>query len=258
MIVSPQYDVGRQVLSRVYRTFSSLRRSRTGMAGTIEPLDHRDEEGCWQEVLVEHRTCTPADLAASRIDFLAWLGSLSARDQKIAKLLASGCGTSEVAAKVGLSWARISQMRRELMASWEEFHEPREERRWRGVWRPGQRGVTRRSPGCRTPGATDGTVRSDWPDGSRCRQRPARGSEFLSVPAADVADRTGLEFRVNFDCSRDLCRAAQITGTGRRGCHARPVCVEVPLSAGSVAGAPFHSGEHAFADVLIGRSNSKR
>ena len=26
---------------------------------------------------------------------------------------------------MGLSWARISQMRREFMASWEQFHEPK-------------------------------------------------------------------------------------------------------------------------------------
>ena len=44
-------------------------------------LDRYDEtEDCWQEILIEDRNATPADLAASRIDFPRWLNTLSARD----------------------------------------------------------------------------------------------------------------------------------------------------------------------------------
>ncbi len=95
---------------------------------TIERLDRWDDrDECWQEVLVEDRSCTPAELAASRIDFAAWLATLSARDRKIAKLLASGHSTSEVSEATGLSWARISQKRRELKDSWDQFHESKED-----------------------------------------------------------------------------------------------------------------------------------
>jgi len=123
-----QYHDGRRVGAQlnVLDVTSAHCQVRKGVV--IERLDCWDrEESCWQEVLVEDRTCTPAELAASRIDFVAWLATLSSRDRKIATLLASGCGTSEVAEKVGLSWARISQMRRELKESWEKFHGPHDD-----------------------------------------------------------------------------------------------------------------------------------
>lgn len=92
----------------------------------VEQLDCWDATTeCWQEVLVEDKTCTPAELAASRIDFMAWLASLSGREREIAKMLASGGGTGEVAAKFTLSPARVSQLRRELWVAWVAFHEPR-------------------------------------------------------------------------------------------------------------------------------------
>jgi hypothetical protein len=94
----------------------------------VEQLDCWDAATeCWQEVLVEDKTCTPAELAASRIDFIAWLASLSVRGREIAKMLANGGGTLEVASKFKLSPARVSQLRRELWESWVEFHEPRGE-----------------------------------------------------------------------------------------------------------------------------------
>jgi hypothetical protein len=41
---------------------------------TVERLDYYDrDEEAWREVLVPDRTCTPAELAASRIDFPSWL-----------------------------------------------------------------------------------------------------------------------------------------------------------------------------------------
>ena len=40
----------------------------------VERLDKYDEtEECWQEILIPDQTCTPAELAACRIDFPAWL-----------------------------------------------------------------------------------------------------------------------------------------------------------------------------------------
>ena len=84
-------------------------------------------EGCWKEVLVEDKTCTTAELAASRIDFAAWLASLPARDRRAAKLLAAGERTLDIAGRLGICPARVSQLRRELKASWEQFHEPRDD-----------------------------------------------------------------------------------------------------------------------------------
>ena len=44
---------------------------------TVERLDKYDtEDECWEEVLIPDNTCTPAELAASRIDVPAWLKTL--------------------------------------------------------------------------------------------------------------------------------------------------------------------------------------
>lgn len=85
----------------------------------IEQLDTTDES--WQEILVEDRNATPADLAASRIDFPAWLDTLSRRDRKIALKLAEGERTRDVARRYKVSQGRISQLRSELKVAWEKF-----------------------------------------------------------------------------------------------------------------------------------------
>lgn len=89
----------------------------------LERLDRYDEvEDCWQEILIEDKTVAPADLAASRIDFPHWLSTLSPRNRKIAMKLAAGESTGEVARRFGMSAGRVSQLRRELRDSWQEFH----------------------------------------------------------------------------------------------------------------------------------------
>jgi hypothetical protein len=86
-------------------------------------LDRRDaREGTWKELLVEDRRCTPAELAASRLDFDAWWRRLPRRKRLIAAALAAGSTTSETARSFQLTAGRISQLRRELAESWREFH----------------------------------------------------------------------------------------------------------------------------------------
>lgn len=93
---------------------------------TIEPLSRWDEEdGTWRDMLVEDKNATPADLAASRIDVPAFFASLSRRNRRIAQKLATGEGTKRVAKMFGISPGRVSQLRQELKAAWEQFHEPR-------------------------------------------------------------------------------------------------------------------------------------
>jgi len=88
----------------------------------LERLDEYDsEEQAWKEVLVPSRTCTPAELAASRIDFPCWLRTLGRRDRKIAQYLGLGNTTGETARKFGLSEGRVSQLRRELKTAWEKY-----------------------------------------------------------------------------------------------------------------------------------------
>ena len=89
----------------------------------VSRLDHYDhEEGGWLEVLIEDRHAGPAETAASRIDFPAWLKTLSRRNGKIAWNLALGETTRKVARLFHVSDGRISQLRRELEQSWQAFH----------------------------------------------------------------------------------------------------------------------------------------
>jgi hypothetical protein len=95
----------------------------------VERLDQFDEEeNCWQEIVVEDRRATPAEVAACRIDFAHWLQLLPSRRRRIALTLAAGETTGFVAKKFGISPARISQLRKWLKSNWERFQgEPESE-----------------------------------------------------------------------------------------------------------------------------------
>ena len=89
---------------------------------TVKRLDHLDHDSAeWLEIVVEDGHATPADIAATRIDFAAWLDTLPRRQRRVAEELATGETTSAAASKFRVSAGRISQLRRRLMASWEVF-----------------------------------------------------------------------------------------------------------------------------------------
>jgi hypothetical protein len=88
----------------------------------VERLDHfDDDENCWQEIVVEDKRATPAEIAACRIDFAEWIRRLPNRQRKIAMTLATGETTQAAAKKYAVSPARISQIRQLLKESWERF-----------------------------------------------------------------------------------------------------------------------------------------
>jgi hypothetical protein len=90
----------------------------------VERLDRFDDtRGEWMEAVVEDRRTPILEQVAFRCDFPQWLKHLPARSRQVAQELAIGHSTGEVAKRFGLTPARISQMRRELHESWEEFHE---------------------------------------------------------------------------------------------------------------------------------------
>lgn len=76
----------------------------------------------WQDLVVEGRRSTPAEIAACRIDFAAWLRQLKPRNRRIAQELAGGESVSRIAQRFKLSLPRISQLRREFEESWRTFH----------------------------------------------------------------------------------------------------------------------------------------
>ena len=77
--------------------------------------------GTWKEWLACDHRVGPADKAAFRVDFAAWLAGLPRRKRQIAELLAEGHEPGLVACIVGLSPARVSQLRHELEAGWGAF-----------------------------------------------------------------------------------------------------------------------------------------
>ena len=88
----------------------------------VERLDLFDAGQCkWRQALVEDRHAGPAEIAASRLDVAAWLRSLPRRDRQVAETLSLGNTTSDAARQFGVSRARVSQLRRELQASWQAF-----------------------------------------------------------------------------------------------------------------------------------------
>jgi hypothetical protein len=88
----------------------------------VDRLDHFDEqENCWRQIVLEDKRATPAEIAACRLDFSAWLRRLPRRQRKIALALAMGETTSAAAKMFGVSAARVSQYRQWLKESWSAF-----------------------------------------------------------------------------------------------------------------------------------------
>jgi hypothetical protein len=85
----------------------------------LDQLDLHDDE--WKEVLLEDRKAGPAEIAAMRLDFAAWLRRLPVRLRRIAKTLATGERTQAVARRFGVSAARVSQLRLRLRDNWLAF-----------------------------------------------------------------------------------------------------------------------------------------
>jgi hypothetical protein len=89
---------------------------------TVDRLDKFDKQDeAWLEVLLEDRHAGPAEVAAMRLDFSAWLRSLPRRLSKVATFLAGGETTTAAARRLRVSPGRISQIRKELFHAWQRF-----------------------------------------------------------------------------------------------------------------------------------------
>ena len=88
----------------------------------VQPFLKRDDRtGRWQELVVEDRHSSPAEIAALKLDFQAWLASLTPKKRAITESLASGESPGRVARLFRVSSARVSQVRRELRTLWDRF-----------------------------------------------------------------------------------------------------------------------------------------
>jgi len=75
----------------------------------------------WCELLIEDRHAGPAATACARLDIDSWFKSLPYRHRRIAQYLSLGNRTGDAARKFRVSNGRISQLRRELAESWNDF-----------------------------------------------------------------------------------------------------------------------------------------
>jgi hypothetical protein len=124
-----QVRTGRQVGGRLNIKDVSSGYSQYRKRFNVSRLDRFDPvEGCWKEVTLADDKWPILDQVAFRCDFPAWLQTLPPRDRNIARALAEGGRTTDVARRFGVSLARISQLRRELERSWLAFHGEEAER----------------------------------------------------------------------------------------------------------------------------------
>jgi DNA-binding NarL/FixJ family response regulator len=77
----------------------------------------------WIDAIMDDKRAPVADQVAAKMDVTTWFATLTKRMKEIAKDLAFGCSTSEVAEKHGVTAGRISQLRRVLEESWVAFEQ---------------------------------------------------------------------------------------------------------------------------------------
>jgi hypothetical protein len=77
------------------------------------------------EERLRDNTQTPVpEQVCFRIDFPAWLATLTGRERRLVRAMAQGERTQDLGRRFDLSPARISQLRRELHDDWQRFCEP--------------------------------------------------------------------------------------------------------------------------------------
>ena len=114
---SRQVKRGRPAAGRMNSKEPLSRYAQVGNGIQIEPHSN------WIDTLVEDKRAPVADQVAAKMDVGAWFATLTQRTKQIAKDLAFGCSTSEVAKSHGVTAGRISQLRRTLEASWLAFQQ---------------------------------------------------------------------------------------------------------------------------------------
>jgi len=82
---------------------------------------HATSDDEWIDRLVNDKRAPVSEQAIARLDIRSWLGTLPRRTGQLARDLAIGDSTCEAAKRYGISASRVSQLRRALENSWNEF-----------------------------------------------------------------------------------------------------------------------------------------
>lgn len=113
---------GRPAVGRLNSREPLSRYAQLGQGIHVERLySYSKRHDQWIDRIVEDGRAPVADQVAARMDLRAWFATLSRRTRQIAKDLAYGFSTSEVAKKHGVTAGRVSQLRRELYGAWRVF-----------------------------------------------------------------------------------------------------------------------------------------
>ncbi len=123
MYAVKQYRAGRKVAGKARGKWGGDVSAAAGRGlARVESISRYDLKlAAWQDVTLADGKVTPAELATFRLDFAAWLQRLPARLRQVANWLAIGETTTEVAKRLGVTLARVSQLRRELERNWKAF-----------------------------------------------------------------------------------------------------------------------------------------
>ena len=117
-----QVKRGRPAVGRLNSREPLSRYAQLGQGFHVERLcTYSQTDDPWIDRIVEDQRASVADQVAVRLDARAWLATLSRRLRRIARDLAYGCSTSEVAKKHGVTAGRVSQLRREFYEGWRVF-----------------------------------------------------------------------------------------------------------------------------------------
>jgi hypothetical protein len=116
-----QIRAGRRVGGRMRRHDALSRHTQRRQGFVVMRLDERDDDETWSSFLIQDRRASPAEVAAWRLDFAAWLDRLPTRARRIANTLGGGETTSGAAKIYQVSPSRIAQIRRWFERSWRSF-----------------------------------------------------------------------------------------------------------------------------------------
>ena len=117
-----QVKQGRPAVGRLSSREPLSRYAQLGQGIHVERLGtYSQTDDQWIDRIVEDKRASVADQVAVRLDMQAWLATLSRRLRRMARDLAYGYSTSEVAKQHGVTAGRVSQLRRELYEGWQVF-----------------------------------------------------------------------------------------------------------------------------------------
>ena len=120
-------NAGRRVGTKVSRNdvLSPVPRKDANVE-SLESLS-RSDVSAWRQAVADSRRTDPAEAAIFRIDFSRWLEGLPGRHREVVLALAEGERPGELANRLGIRPARVSQLRTELRAAWAVFQGEAEE-----------------------------------------------------------------------------------------------------------------------------------